>query len=116
MYAYGVNTNMNASPILKYNLQFFAEGEENDNTDDSINPNGDSSTDTNTDAGVDAAAFAEIISEKDKKLEELADEVRKLQKSNAELIVRVNAGSKDSSNKSFEENLMSLNGWKPRKE
>lgn len=108
MFAYGVNTEMNASTTLKYNLQFFAEepgGEE-------VPPDGGSEETP----PVDAAAFAELISEKDKKLEEMEEQIRKLQKSNAELIVRVNAGSKASEPKSFEENLITLNGWKPRKE
>lgn len=108
MYAYGVNTKKNASPILKYNLQFFAE-----DTDDN---NDDSTVDDTDKSEFDPAAFAEIISEKDKKLEELAEEVSKLKKSNAELIVRVSAGSDATRKKSFEENLISLNGWKPRKE
>lgn len=111
MYAYGVNTNTNASTILKYNLQFFAE----ENDDDVVNvDNPNYNYDDNS--STDAAAFAEIISEKDKALKELQEEVNKLKKSNAELIVRVNAGSKDNESKTFEENLIALNGWKPRKE
>lgn len=112
MYAYGVNTKMNASQMLKYNLQFFAD----DNTDDNPDNPGSDGGDDISSSEIDTAAFAEIISEKDKKLEELAEEVKKLQKSNAELIVRVNAGSKATEKKTFEEKLMSLNGWKPRKE
>ena len=110
MFAYGVNTEMNASPILKYNLQFFADENPDDNPDNGGTDGGDDGS------SFDPAAFAEIISEKDKKLEEMEEKIAKLQKSNAELIVRVNADSKASEAKSFEENLMSLNGWKPRKE
>ncbi len=115
MCAYGVNTEANASTILKYNLQFFAEG--GDDGDNASGPdNNGSSGDDDNNTVIDPAAFAEIISDKDKKLEEMQEQISKLQKSNAELLVRVNAGTKVTQEKTFEENLLSLNGWKPRKE
>lgn len=110
----------------KYNLQFFADGG-NDN-DDNANGNTDNGTpdngggdgsnnspngDGNEDVGY--KAFADLISEKDKELEQLRTEVDKLKKSNAELIVKVNAGAKHSE-KTFEDNLLGLVGAKPRKE
>ena len=44
----------------------------------------------------DIEALAEIISDKDKKLTELETEVKQLKKSNAELLVKISAGSKPS--------------------
>ena len=115
MCAYGVNTEANASTILKYNLQFFAEG--GDDGDDGNSPDNDGNpSDGDNTSSIDPAAFAEIISDKDKKLEEMQEQISKLQKSNAELLVRVNAGTKVTQEKTFEENLIALNGWKPRKE
>ena len=110
----------------KYNLQFFADGG-NDN-DDNGNGNSDNGTadngggddnssgsDGNGDETIDYKAFADLISEKDKELEQLRTEVDKLKKSNAELIVKVSAGAKHSE-KTFEDNLLGLVGAKPRKE
>lgn len=101
--------------FLQMNLQFFAE--DNDDSDDTnvSNPDGDSSDGDNTSPDeVDTSAFAELISEKDKKIEELELENKKLKKANAELTVKVTAGAK--TEKSFEENLLGLVGMKPRKE
>lgn len=101
--------------FLPMNLQFFAE--DNDDSDDTnvSNPDGDSSDGDNTSSDeVDTSAFAELISEKDKKIEELELENKKLKKANAELTVKVTAGAK--TEKSFEENLLGLVGMKPRKE
>lgn len=81
---------------LKYNLQFFAEGEQNDDNTSGNDPAG--SADNGGDTGsneVDVQAFAEIISEKDKKLDELAEEVTKLKKSNAELLLRISSSKPD---------------------
>lgn len=101
---------------LKYNLQFFAEGEGNGDDDDTIT-NG-SSGDTNTgEDRLDVQAFADIISEKDKQIEELQKDIAELKKSNANLIVKVNAAANPpEQKKSFEENLLDMVGAKPRKE
>ena len=40
-------------------------------------------------------AFAEIISEKDKKLEELSEEINKLKKANAEMLLRISSDKPD---------------------
>ena len=107
------------------NLQFFADGgDNNDNaggnpdngTPDNAGRNdnsGDFDGDNNED--LDLAAFADLLSEKDKELEQLRTEVDKLKKSNAELIVKVSAGAKHTE-KTFDENLLGLVGAKPRKE
>ncbi len=111
---------------LKYNLQFFADGGNNNdvnangNTDNgtSDNDRGDdnnSGSDGDVHEDIDYKAFADLISEKDKELEQLRTEVDKLKKSNAELIVKVSAGAKHSE-KTFEDNLLGLVGAKPRKE
>lgn len=100
---------------LKYNLQFFGEND-NDTDDNDVDGsvgNDDNGTDNNQDE-VDASAFAELISEKDKKIEELEGEVRALKKTNAELTVRISAGQK--TERTFEENLLGLVGQPARKE
>lgn len=115
-----------AERLMKMNLQFFADGG-NDN-DDNANSNIDNATPNNVgtddnssgsdgdgNQDIDYKAFADLISEKDKELEQLRTEVDKLKKSNAELIVKVNAGAKHSE-KTFEDNLLGLVGAKPRKE
>ena len=81
---------------LNYNLQFFAEGEQNDDNTSGNDPAGSTGDDSNTGGDeVDVQAFAEIISEKDKKLDELAEEVTKLKKSNAELLLRISSSKPD---------------------
>lgn len=110
----------------KYNLQFFADG--GSNNDDNANGNTDNGTpdngggddnssgsDGDGNEDIDYKAFADLISEKDKELEQLRTEIDKLKKSNAELIVKVSAGAKHSE-KTFEDNLLGLVGAKPRKE
>lgn len=100
--------------ILKYNLQYFAEEGDNnvlDNTGD--NNNGDN----NNEDGIDPQAFAEIISDKDKRIEQLEKDIADLKKSNANLIVKVNAAANPPAQKrTFEENLLNMVGAKPRKE
>ena len=96
---------------LKYNLQFFAENDDTDNIDDN---NGDNSSEDNPQ--IDASAFADLISERDKKIEQLENEMKALKKSNADLLVRVSTGGNQSQQKTFEENLLDLVGAKPRKE
>ena len=112
--------------LMKMNLQFFADGGSNNddnangNTDNGTTGNGggddnNSGTDGDENEDIDYKAFADLISEKDKELEQLGTEVDKLKKSNAERIVMVNAGAKHSE-KTFEDNLLGLVGAKPRKE
>lgn len=81
---------------LKYNLQYFAEGEPNGDDASSNDSTGSADNDSNTgNDEVDVQAFAEIISEKDKKLDELTEEVTKLKKSNAELLLRISSSKPD---------------------
>lgn len=109
---------------LKYNLQFFAEennnGDDNSgnsgNDNDTNNSNDDSNSGNTGTGSEDIAAFAEIISDKDKQIEQLQKDVAELKRSNASLLVKVNAGTGSAQPKSFEENLLSLVGAKPRKE
>lgn len=102
--------------FLKYNLQFFAEGEENGDGDDTI-INGSSGDSDSVEDKIDMQAFADIISEKDKQIEELQKDIAELKKSNANLIVKVNAAANPpEQKKSFEETLLNMVGAKPRKE
>lgn len=94
MCAYGVNTKMNALPILKYNLQFFAEDNVDGNSDNDDVVKGsvrDEIDEENIDR-IDTEAFAELISDKDKRIEELEKEMKALKKSNAEMLVKITAG------------------------
>ncbi len=102
--------------LLMYNLQFFAEGDDDDTNDNNVpDDNGDDNPGSgNTDDEIDASAFAELISEKDKKIEEQEAEIKRLKKANAQLTVKISSG--DKTEKSFEENLLGLVGVKPRKE
>lgn len=98
--------------FLKYNLQFFAEGGD-ENADTNNNP---ASTDSNDDSGeVDVKALADLLSDKDKELKELTKQVEELKKANAKMIVQMSTGSQGTV-KTFEENLLELVGAKPRKE
>lgn len=103
--------------MLKYNLQFFADGGEDDGKgtldNDGTTTNND---DNSTTHEIDATAFADLLSERDKKIEQLESEITSLKKSNAELIVRVNSATTQTPQKSFEENLLNMVGAKPRKE
>ena len=87
---------------LRYNLQFFA-GDNNGNTnpdnntgndDANVNNNDSSNDDSNKNEEIDAAAFADLISEKDKEIQQLQKDITELKKSNAMLTVRINAGQK----------------------
>ena len=90
----------------KYNLQFFAEepkageqGGEEDKTEFNID------------------ALAGIISEQDKRIQQLEQDNENLKKTNAQLLVRVSATSSPAQpKKTFEENLLDMVGYKPRKE
>lgn len=80
---------------MKYDLQYFADDTSSDDATDSIDGAGegsDNSTDGN--GGIDTEAFAAIIAEKDKKLEELDKEMKQLKKSNAELLLKISADKK----------------------
>lgn len=98
--------------MLELNLQFF--GEEDDGNDGNNNDNNNSHYEDNDDV-IDSSAFADLIAERDKKIEELEKTVTELKKSNANLVVRVNAGTTQQE-KSFEENLLDLVGQPTRKE
>lgn len=78
--------------MFKYNLQFFAE--EGTDDDDINNPSGDVDTDSDTEDKIDAEAFAELISEKDKRIEQLEKDVKMLKKNNADLTVKISAQNK----------------------
>lgn len=104
--------------MIKFDLQFFADGGESDDGKIDV-----SDTTSNTDDGgdisgneVDVSALAEIISDKDKQIEQLQKDVAELKRSNAQLIVQVNSGTTQGKKKSFEENLLDMVGAKPRKE
>lgn len=103
--------------FLPMNLQFFAENDDdNDNTDVSNSTGDNDNGDDNPPNEVDVAALAEIISEKDKVIEQLQKDVASLKKSNAQLTVMINSDKSSSGKKSFEDNLLSMVGAKPRKE
>lgn len=96
MCAYGAITETNVSPILKYNLQFFAEENNDGNNDGSAGKGDDSGSfdgDNTENNGLDTEAFAELISDKDKRIEELEKEMKSLKKSNAEMLVKMSAGA-----------------------
>lgn len=102
---------------MKYNLQFFAgenDGEQSksNNTDVADNIGDVTSTESNDDM----SAFADLLSEKDKRIDELEKSINELKKSNAQLLVKVSAGATAKTEKTFEENLLELVGAKPRKE
>ena len=99
---------------FKYNLQYFGENE-NEGADDNVDNNGNDNTGAGED-GLDVSALAEIISEKDKVIEQLQKDVADLKKSNANLLVKVNSGQSTSPKKSFAENVLDMVGAQPRKE
>ena len=73
--------------LLAYNLQFFAEDTE---------PEIETETEPEVeDTEIDASAFADLISEKDKRIESLEKDIANLKKSNAEMLVRMNASSRE---------------------
>ncbi len=51
--------------------------------------------DNNDNTDVDVSALADLISDKDKKLEELEAEITKLKKANASMLVQINAGRQE---------------------
>lgn len=106
----------NSDSKIRLNLQFFAEGGDEGDAGDRSDLS-DSITDNsgNTGEQIDSSAFADLIAERDKKIEELEKSITELKKSNANLLVRVNAGTAQQE-KSFEENLFDLVGQPTRKE
>lgn len=58
---------------------------------------------------IDATKVVDMIKEKDDEIEQLRKDIAELKKSNANLLVRVNSGTTHT-DKTFEENLMSLVG------
>lgn len=99
---------------MKLNLQYFAE--DNGETDNSDVRDSTDNGNTGEQSEIDIQALADIISDKDKEIEQLRNEMRELQKSNANLLVRINSASSENVKKSFEENLLDMVGYKPRKE
>lgn len=101
--------------LYDYNLQFFADDPSDPGEPGEPSDPGEGGTPGSDGAGgIDPEAFAAILAEKDKKLEELDKEIKQLKKSNAELLLKISAGQK--TEKTFEENLLSMVGAKPRKE
>lgn len=78
-------------PLLKYNLQYFADDTGTDETGAEETGTGDTGTDDST---IDASAFADLISEKDKEIQQLQKDVAELKQTNAKLLVRVSAGER----------------------
>lgn len=100
--------------MIRYNLQYFGENEDDSEVlGDDAGTASDGNSDTET---VDIKALAEIISDKDKQIEQLQKDVEQLKKSNANLTVMLNSDKSSSAKKSFEENLLNMVGAKPRKE
>lgn len=77
-------------PLLKYNLQYFAEEPDPNETGADETATDDTGTDG---SGIDASAFADIISEKDKAIQQLQKDVAELKQTNAKLLVQVSAGA-----------------------
>ena len=104
---------------LKYNLQFFGEGENDDNntvdnnqttSDSNVNNTGDNQGEVNI------QALADLVSEKDKQIQQLQTDMEALKKTNANLLVMVNSSTVQKNTKTFEESLLEMVGAKPRKE
>lgn len=77
------------------------EVKDNGNSDSNtiVDSNGSgSSTPSNENEQPDLASFAELISEKDKKLEEQAEEIKQLKKTTAELMLKISAGPNEQVN------------------
>lgn len=101
--------------LYDYNLQFFADDPSDPGEPGEPGGTGEGGAPGSDGAGgIDPEAFAAILAEKDKRLDDLDKEVKQLKKSNAELLLKISAGQK--TEKTFEENLLSMVGAKPRKE
>lgn len=70
--------------------------DDTNNADVNTNNADSNSTNNSEQAGqeVDTEAFAELISEKDKRIEQLENDVKMLKKSNADLTVKISANNK----------------------
>ena len=64
---------------------------------------------------IDSGDFLDLIKQKDKQIEDLQKDIAELKRSNANLIVKVNAGSREPE-KTFEDNLFGLVGEPTRRE
>lgn len=80
----------NEKKKLEYNLQFFSEEGKPEEGEQNSEGTGEN---TQTTEQIDPNAFAEIISEKDKKIEQLESKVAELNKVNASLLLKVSAKS-----------------------
>lgn len=100
---------------MKYNLQFFAEGEE-DGDNGEVDVSGTPDNSGASESEVDVSALADLISGKDKEIQQLQQDMAELKKTNAKLLVMVNSGAGQTKQKTFEENLLDMVGYKPRKE
>lgn len=108
------------------NLQYFGGDNDKGNMEDikdNIGTNNSDTSDTNNsgdsmaNTSVDTSAFADIISEKDKQIQQLQKDIEELKRSNANLIVKVNSATNPAEpKKSFEETLLDMVGARPRKE
>lgn len=102
---------MKTKLLIPLNIQFFAEED-----DEGTEPTGGSDDGSTGTGDTDIVALAELISDKDKQIQQLEKSVAELKKSNAELLVKVNVGAATTQTKTFDENLLELVGAKPRKE
>lgn len=80
--------------LYEYNLQFFADDPSDPGEPGEPNNPGEGGDNPSDGGGIDPEAFAAIIAEKDKKLDELDKEMKQLKKSNAELLLKISAGKK----------------------
>lgn len=94
---------------IKYNLQFFSEKSESEEGGEVETETGE---DTQESEQIEPSAFAEIISEKDKKIEQLQSEIKQLNKTNANLLLKISA--KTESTLSTEDKIYGF--MNPRKE
>ena len=86
----------------------------NSNVDTGNNDNSGSENNSENNQEVDVGAFAELISEKDKRIEQLEQDMKMLKKSNADLLLKISTNNR--TEMSFDEKLLNLVGDKPRKE
>lgn len=83
--------------------------EENKNLQENENEENNIEQQDNESNNVDVADFLDMLKEKDDQIEQLQKDITELKKSNANLLVKVNAGTKHEE-KTFEQNLMGLVG------
>ena len=80
---------------MKYNLQFFAKSDPKPDPEPDPTPEPTPDPTDDVDVNIDPNAFAEIISEKDKTIDNLTNQISELQKTNAKLLLKISAGSHD---------------------